>query len=185
MCAASISVPTAARAYDDVKGGELDPDLVKAARDDEIGYVLRRTVYKPSRRRTRKEVTGAEPIETGWSDINKGDPTNPNYRSRLVGKEYRRRKIGSRQQLFAGTPPTEAMRMLVSLGVGAETMRRNTRQGRPIEYIVLDVRRAHFYARALRRVFIKMPPEDPRYNAEDPTAELEYSLYGTQDAAAW
>ena len=49
---------------------------------------------------------------------------------------------------------------------------------------VLDVKRAHFYARAVRRVFIEMPTEDPRNTGGDRTAELRYSLYGTQDAAA-
>ena len=50
--------------------------------------------------------------------------------------------------------------------------------------MLLDVRRAHFYAKSIRRVFIRMPMEDPRFDPNDPTAELEHSLYGTQDAAA-
>ena len=33
----------------------------------------------------------------------------------------------------------------------------------PKEMLIIDVRRAHFYARALRRVFIGMPREDPRW----------------------
>ena len=53
----------------------------------------------------------------------------------------------------------------------------------PIEIMVLDVIRAHFYARALRRVFIKMPVEDPRYVQCDGVAELQKAMYGTQDAA--
>ena len=83
--------------------------------------------------------------------------------------------------------------MVVSRGVCAETKRHEdaktggiekTVGGENIEFSVLDVRRAHFYARAIWRVFVKMPPEDPRYREEDPTAELTYSLYGTQDAVA-
>ena len=53
-----------------------------------------------------------------------------------------------------------------------------------MEMMVLDVRRAHFYARALRRIFVEMPREDPRYEECQGVAELLMSLYGTQDAAA-
>ena len=50
--------------------------------------------------------------------------------------------------------------------------------------LILDVRRAHFYAKALRRVFIEMPREDPRWQEWQEVAELLHSLYGTLDAAA-
>ena len=32
--------------------------------------------------------TGKAPIAVRWVDINKGDTANPNYRSRLVAKEF-------------------------------------------------------------------------------------------------
>ena len=50
--------------------------------------------------------------------------------------------------------------------------------------LILDVRRAHFYARALRRIFVEMPKEDPRWEQCQGVAELLMSLYGTQDASA-
>ena len=31
------------------------------------------------------------------------------------------------------------------------------------EVVIIDVRRAHFYAKALRRIFVQMPTEDPRH----------------------
>ena len=54
----------------------------------------------------------------------------------------------------------------------------------PKEMLILDVRRAHFYAHALRRVFVEMPKEDPRSSQCQGVAELLKSFYGTQDAAA-
>ena len=39
-------------------------------------------------------------IRTRWIDINKGDDENPNYRSRLVGKEFNNEQMDG---LFAGT----------------------------------------------------------------------------------
>ena len=53
-----------------------------------------------------------------------------------------------------------------------------------MEMMILDVRRAHFYAKALRRIFVEMPREDARWNECQGVAELLMSLYGTQDAAA-
>ena len=74
--------------------------------------------------------------------------------------------------------------MMVSIMVSMETERVEKASSHdPIEMEILDVRRAHFYAWALRRLFVNMPDEDPRYNGEDKTAELKYSLHGTQDAA--
>ena len=54
-------------------------------------------------------------------NINKGDAGNPDYRSRLVAKEIKRDK---RDDLFAATPPLEALNLLMSMamteGVGYE-----------------------------------------------------------------
>ena len=54
-------------------------------------------------------ATGKSPIWTRWIDINKGDATKVNYRSRLVAKEF---KVDVRPDLFAATPPTECLRLL-------------------------------------------------------------------------
>ena len=38
--------------------------------------------------------------------------------------------------------------------------------------MVIDIRRAHFYAPALRRIFVQLPPEDPRSGEEGVCAEF-------------
>ena len=50
--------------------------------------------------------------------------------------------------------------------------------------MVIDIKRAHFYATSIRRVFVQLPPEDPRYGEPGVCAELLQSMYGTRDAAA-
>ena len=51
------------------------------------------------------------PIKTRWVDTNKTDNEHdPNYRSRLVAKEYR---TSDKPELYSGTPPLELMRMLI------------------------------------------------------------------------
>ena len=47
-----------------------------------------------------------------------------------------------------------------------------------------DVSRAHFFAPALKRVFVRFPPEDPRAGEEGVCGELLQSMHGTLDAAA-
>ena len=66
------------------------------------------------------ERTGKKPIGVRWVDVNKGDEKNPEYRSRLVAREVNKEK---RNDLFAGMPPLEAKRVLLSLAMsGKEDM---------------------------------------------------------------
>ncbi len=85
----------------------------------------------------RKRVN--PPIKVRWIDINKGDTENPEYRSRLVAKEI---KKDSREDLFAATPPLEALKILFRLamteGIGVEKGKEN--EGMKLEFI--DNRRA-------------------------------------------
>ena len=53
------------------------------------------------------KLTGRAPIRSRWVDINKGDDQRPNYRSRWVAQEIKMDK--GQWELFAGTPPLEAM----------------------------------------------------------------------------
>ena len=91
--------------------------------------------------------TGKGPIAARWVDINKGDEAHPNYRSRLVAKEF---KTDVRPDLYAATPPSECLRLLAS--------RLASRPGARMMYA--DVSRAYFYARASRPVYVKLPEED-------------------------
>ena len=94
-----------------MKNRELDPRKVVEARAEEIKYVRKMNLYHKVPRSLCKKVTGKAPIQTMWIDTNKGDEYNPRYRSRLVAKEI---KKDSRTDLFAATPPLEALRMIVS-----------------------------------------------------------------------
>ena len=49
--------------------------------------------------------------------------------------------------------------------------------------MVVDVRKAHLCAPATRDVFIELPKEDRKDGDEDMCGHLQYSMYGTRDAA--
>ena len=74
-------------AWDDVTGSALDPQEVRRARLKELKYVEEMKVWKkiPRAEAARR---GIKVILVRWIDINKGDGKNPNYRSRLVAKEF-------------------------------------------------------------------------------------------------
>ena len=79
-------------------------------------------------------VTGKAPIGVCWVDVNKGDDAHPEYRSRLVAKEI---KTDKREDLFASTPPLEALELWISFAMkeGIGFKRGQEDQGMKIEFI--------------------------------------------------
>ena len=151
---------------------------VRKARDKEMKYIEEKGVWKVIAREeaVRREV---KIIKTRWIDINKGDRANPNYRSRLVAKEFR---DGNQEGLFASTPPLEALKLLISMTATID-------QGLKTEEKVIminDVARAFFEAGMKRTVCVELPMEANTGEHERGQAVglLKLSLYGTRDAAA-
>ncbi len=52
----------------------------------------------------------------------------------------------------------------------------------PTRLMVLDVKRAFLYGRMKRRVYIRLPPEDPRSREPGILGRLERAMYGCRDA---
>ena len=137
------------KAFDDVTGQELNPQLMMKARQDEIQYFREMGVYEKVDIEECWKAIGKAPIAVRWVDINKGDTANPNYRSRLVAKEF---NTGPCPELYAATPPSECLRLMISKAASG-------REG-GIGMMYADVSRAYFYARAVRPVYVKLPEED-------------------------
>ena len=122
--------------------------------------------------------TGRGPVGGRWVDVNKGDSENPNYRSRYVGREF---NCGDkRDDLFAATPPLEALKMLLSLAA-SQCARPRTK---PHKLAFIDISKAYFHAPAQRLVYAQLPDEalEPHERGKV-CGRLNYSLYGTRDAA--
>ena len=158
-------------AWDDVTGAMLDPKEVRKARLKELQYIHEKKVWiKIPRRRAIRE--GYKIVKGRWIDINKGDMTNWNYRSRYVAKEF---NTGEEDGLFASTPPLEALRLLIS---DAATVQGNEER----VIMINDVARAFFEAPAKRNICVELPEEE--LQGEDCVGLLLQSLYGTRDASA-
>ena len=90
-----------ARAWDDVSGKELDATGVQDARRKEMDYIEKKQVWtKASKAEAIK--SGCKIVGGRWVDVDKGDATTPDYRSRFVAKEI---NTGYEEGLYASTPP--------------------------------------------------------------------------------
>ena len=93
-------------------------------------------------------------IGVRWIDINKGDGENPDYRSRLAAKDFKRE---DRPDLFVATPPLEALKMRLSIvasNPGMHIMRNH-------------VKITYFHAPVRRPVYVELPKEDRLDGEED------------------
>ena len=80
-----------------------------------------------------------------------------------------------RDDLFAGTPPLFAMRLLLSLVASCDTVKKQA-------IMILDVKCAFLYGKMKRDVYIELPPEDPDSLSGEFYGKLEKAMYGTRDA---
>ena len=86
------------------------------------------------------------------------------YRSRLVAKEIKRSNgtPGSWTDVFAPMPPVTALRILFTPAVTKKIPNLN---GKLVEMsnetclIFIDVKKAHFWSPARRRLLVELPPE--------------------------
>ena len=88
-----------------------------------------------------------------------------------MAREY---KTNERPDLFAATPPSEALAMLLS---------KLASKDKSMRMLYADVSRAYFYARSVRPIYVKLPSADPKSADSELCGRLRLSLYGTRDAA--
>ena len=93
---------------------KMDRDKSGSIDRDEFYRAMK--VYKKVPRRIAYEKTGRAPIKVKWVDHNKGTAEKPEIRSRLVAKDVR---VSDRPELFAATPPLEALKLLLSIVASA------------------------------------------------------------------
>jgi hypothetical protein len=169
----SQSLGEQAKFWDDMSGEELEGEGVRKAREEEMEEFKKHEVYEKVPLSECWEKTGKYPIGTRCVDINKGDRENPEYRSRLVAQEI---NTGKGDNIFAATPPLEALKMLISI----VTSEKGVIEGERVKLDVIDVRRAYFHAKARRAVNVRLPAEDA---TQGMCGILKKAMYGTRDAA--
>lgn len=159
---------------DEITGAPLDPKLVRQGVKEELGFMRQHEVWtKMLRADVLRQNPQAKIIKARWVKTQKSD----SVRCRLVAMEFADEK---RDDLFAGTPPLAAMRLLLSSAMS------KGRASYQQKVTVVDVKRAFLYGRMEREVYVELTPEDPSYDGGLSVGKLHRSLYGTRDAPlAW
>ena len=143
----------------------------------ELDFMSRLGVYR-KRPRTWAMDMGIPVIPTKCVDVNKGDAKQPEYRSRLCGKELKRWDP-TMPGTFASMGPPECVMFLFSKALmwkpGA-----NGPSARKIMF--LDASRVPCQADATSEMAIELPPEE-RVQGENIVGEVLKSLYETRKAA--
>jgi len=137
-------------AWDDVHGGTLPQGKVEEARKEEIGFMQGRNICSLKPIEDCWRDTGKAPVSVRWVDTNKGGNGEILIRSRLVARDFKG-KDNDRNDLFAGTPPLEAKKMLFSRAV----TRRKDRTFRKLLFI--DARKAHLNPKCEENVYVELP----------------------------
>lgn len=95
---------------------------------------------------------------------------NKSVRCRIVARDC---DLKTEEGLFAGTPPLEALEILLT------DVTTSSKKG----LMINDISRAFFYAEALRPIYVEIPPEAREPGDDQMCWELNMSMYGTRDAA--
>jgi hypothetical protein len=166
-------------AYDDVRWNELDPILVREARQEEVDYIEGRKIYDVVDIGESWATTGKGPTSVKWVDTNKADVDQPvNIRSRLVARDFRDKKKKDREDLYAATPPIESQRCLCS-----EATRKRD-DGKIKKMLYIDVRKAHLNPPCKVPTYIDLPKEAGHGLGK--CGRLNFWLYGFRPAGqAW
>ena len=138
---------------DDIKGLELQPELARKARREELEVLREHGVYEVVPRSSMGG--GSKLIGIRWVETDKGVPGKPKVRSRLVCQEFARGHTPD--DMFAPTPPLVATRWLLS-----ELASRDRRGPGDQQLMVFDFMRAFLYADCERELCIELPDEDER-----------------------
>jgi len=184
MSTKSSHRPSQAGYVDSVTGQPLEGALVEQARAIELKYFDDQRVWQKRPYAEAMAKQGKKPISVKWIDTNKGDEDNPNYRSRLVAREIRKR---GENPIFAPTPPLESLRTILSLAAtdmhGQPKHVREPSSELRTQVSFIDISRAYFCASTdpSEPTYVELPLEDPDHGAF--AGLLLKHMYGTRKAA--
>ena len=164
--------------FDDTSGEPLNEKLVEEACAEEMRSFAEMNVYEYVLRSEAERDPRGRIVGVRWVRTNKGTSAKPVIRCRLVAQEFATMDV--RDDLFAGTPPLTALRLLLSQAASRGA------SGKHVRFKVIDVKKAFLYGEIERTLFIELPEQDPRSSDGRWVGRLRRTMYGTRDApAAW
>jgi len=173
---------TASGEYSDCGDYELDPEALRQARKEEVAYMQKIRVWEPSTAEECIRRTGKRPITTRWVDVDKGRDGEVCVRSRLVARDFKLKNDELSLDVFAATPPLDAVRLVLRMAMVDGIFENIERRGK-VKLMFIDVKKAHLNGVVDddQYVYVQLPEE-----AGGGVARLRRWLYGTRPAgAAW
>ena len=148
---------------------------VRKARELELKYLRDLGVYGKVDENEAVAQYQVTPVDTKWVDTDKAFEGEPMHiRSRIVARKF---KSDDRPDLYAGTLPLEALKIIISIAANHKET---------FSFIHIDVSRAYFHAEAQRHVCADTITCGGQNLA--PVLEnmglLKKSMYGPRDAAS-
>ena len=99
--------------FDDITGKELPWHAVRKAREFELKYLRDLGVHEKVDEKEAVEKYGITPVNTVWVDTDKAFEVEPmQIRSQMCAREF---KSDDRSDLYAGIPPLEALKAMISI----------------------------------------------------------------------
>lgn len=129
-------------------------------------------------------MNGTAPISVRWVDTSNGSKAAPEYRSRLVVIETKRRStiyLQDNGSVFASTPPLEATRNICSSVMSRSIAVGQCTKDDDVILAFFDISRAHPHVELKRRLFVELPLEHTEH-AKLRVGRLRRHLHGVPDA---
>ena len=157
---------------EDRRQEELDPEKLKLGIQDEMEFMEKIKMFEDSTEEECWNRTGAAPTSTRWVSVQKTlDSGEKIVRSRLVGRDFKD-SHGTHEDLFAATPPLEALKLLLRTSMVQGDGEEETK------IMFVDVRKAHLIPPCDEEVYVKLPEE---FGCR--VVKLRRWLYGMRRAA--
>ena len=164
-------------------GGDLNPVQVRQGREEEMKYTVKTLgMFEIGSWEEATSYAGKAPTTTKWIDrARKNDDGREFVRCRLVARDFRPRREGPRDDLFAAMPPLEAKNALFAYFALAREKRREQGQ-QEVTLMFIDVTKAHFSAKCGGRLeWVELLDEFKMFGK---CSTLKRWLYGVRKAAS-
>ena len=108
------------------EGGDMDPEQVRQGREEEMNYMVKTLkMFEFESWEDATSRTSKMPTTTKWVDRAKKDGTGKTFvRCSLVARDFKPKREGPRDDLFAAMPPLEAKKALSAFVAGVREKRR-------------------------------------------------------------
>ena len=162
--------------------GDLDPEQVRQGREEEMNNMVKTLkMFEFGSWEDATSRTSKMPTTTKWVDRAKKNDTGKTFvRCRLVARDFKPKREGPRDDLFAAMPPLEAKKAVFAFVAGVREKRRA--QGHDeVKLMFVDVKKAHLNAKCDEEEWVELPNEFMKFGRY---AKLKRWLFRMRKAAS-